>query len=81
MMVGMQRVARPKPSHHSAAYGAWFQDPLVVSAYHRRPPYPETAIRRVVSLAAGGDAAAGAPTGTVLDLGCGTGDVARRQAW
>jgi SAM-dependent methyltransferase len=86
----MERPHRPKPSHHSAEYGAWFQDPLIVAVYDRRPPYPEGVIRRLVALAAGGDGEgvagaetagmAMAATGAVLDLGCGTGDLARRLA-
>src|SRR5687767_14999630 len=68
--------SRPKPSHHSAAYGAWFRDPLVAQAYPARPPYPEEVISRLTSLVAGGPAQEAA----VLDLGAGTGDLARRLA-
>jgi SAM-dependent methyltransferase len=64
---------REKPSHHSAAYGAWFKDPLVAQAYPRRPPYPDEAIALLASLTAGDSMA-------VLDLGAGTGDLARRLA-
>ena len=79
MMGGMERPVRPKPSHHSAAYGAWFQDPLIVEVYDRRPPYPEGVVRRLVALAEGvGEG--GAAGGAVLDLGAGTGDLARRLA-
>jgi SAM-dependent methyltransferase len=68
--------SRPKPSHHSAAYGAWFKDQLVAQAYPTRPPYPDEVVSLLVSLVAGGavDGAA------VLDLGAGTGDLARRLA-
>ena len=67
----MQR--QPKPSHHSAEYGAWFKDPLVAEAYPSRPPYPDDVISLLLSLVTGGSPA-------VLDLGAGTGDLARRLA-
>jgi SAM-dependent methyltransferase len=66
----------PKPSPLSGDYGAWFQDPLIVAAYHHRPPYPQQAIALLVSLATHGTAGPRA----VLDVGCGTGDLARRLA-
>ena len=62
-----------KPSHHSAEYAAWFRDPLIAEVYHRRPPYPDEVIGLLGSLMAEGSRA-------VLDLGAGTGDVARRLA-
>ncbi|MFD2079634.1 Methyltransferase domain-containing protein [Actinopolymorpha cephalotaxi] len=55
-------------------YGGWFQDELIVEVYDRRPPYPEELIRLLADLA--GDA----PHRTVLDIGCGTGELARRIA-
>jgi SAM-dependent methyltransferase len=79
---GEKQVTRSRPAHHAPEYGAWFQDPLIVAVYDRRPPYPEAAIRRLMALAggAGGAGEGGAGTGAVLDLGAGTGDVARRLA-
>jgi SAM-dependent methyltransferase len=63
----------PKPSHHSADYAAWFRDPLIAQAYPHRPPYPNAVFSLLASLVAGG-------AGAVLDLGAGTGDLARRLA-
>ena len=63
----------PKPSHFSAEYGAWFKDADIVAAYPTRPPYPESVIRLLVTLCVD------APR-TVLDVGCGPGDLARRLA-
>jgi SAM-dependent methyltransferase len=70
---------RPNPPHHASEYGPWFQDPLVVEVYDRRPPYPDAAIQRLLTLAAGA-AGGDSKTAPVLDLGAGTGDVARRLA-
>jgi SAM-dependent methyltransferase len=63
----------PKPTHLSAEYGAWFKDPLVVAAYPSRPPYPAAVIQALRALAVDAPRA-------VLDVGCGTGDLARRLA-
>jgi SAM-dependent methyltransferase len=65
--------AVPKPSHLSGEFGAWFKDPLIAAAYPARPPYPEAAIALLAGLAVDAPRA-------VLDVGCGTGDVARRLA-
>lgn len=54
-------------------YGGWFQDPLIVEVYDRRPPYPDDLVRLLAELAGG-------PPRTVLDIGCGTGELARRLA-
>jgi SAM-dependent methyltransferase len=61
----------PKPKGWSQRYGAVFAEQGVVDHYHLRPPYPRETIDLLASLAAGG---------AVLDLGCGTGELARRLA-
>lgn len=61
----------PKPSHLGEVYAAQFEDDSVARAYPTRPPYPD----EVFSLIAA-SAPSNAPR--VLDLGCGTGDLARR---
>jgi SAM-dependent methyltransferase len=63
----------PKPDHLSDEQAAQFCDPSVAAAYPHRPPYPPA----VSSLLAGLIAA---PPRTVLDVGCGTGDLARGLA-
>jgi SAM-dependent methyltransferase len=63
----------PKPTHLSGEYGAWFKDPLVVAAYPSRPAYPTALIQALADLVLDG-------TQVVLDVGCGTGDLARRLA-
>lgn len=59
----------PKPAHLGPAYGAQFRDESVAAAYHTRPPYPGELFDRLERLMPPGPRA-------VLDLGCGTGDVA-----
>jgi SAM-dependent methyltransferase len=59
----------PKPPGWSSTYAAVFDDDDVVAAYHVRPPYPDETIAQLAALAAGG---------SVLDAGCGTGELARR---
>lgn len=61
----------PKPAGWSATYAAVFGDDDVVAAYHLRPPYPEETIAKLAALTHGG---------SVLDAGCGTGELARRLA-
>ncbi|HEX9036048.1 MAG TPA: class I SAM-dependent methyltransferase [Ktedonobacterales bacterium] len=63
---------RPKPAHLRPEYGAQFQDAAVVAAYPHRPPYPEEVFTRLQELLVG--------PSIVLDIGCGTGDIARRLA-
>lgn len=64
---------QPKPSHLGEPYANQFEDASVAEAYPTRPPYPDEAIALL---------AASIPTTSpaVLDLGCGTGDLARRVA-
>ena len=62
-----------KPELYSSKYGTWFQDPLVVQAYPARPPYPPVLIQHLVDLISD-------EPRVVLDVGCGTGDIARRLA-
>jgi SAM-dependent methyltransferase len=63
----------PRPSHLSGEYGAWFKNPLVVAAYPSRPAYPTALIQALADLVAHG-------TRVVLDVRCGTVDLARRLA-
>jgi SAM-dependent methyltransferase len=62
-----------RPSQWSAEHGAAFADQGVAEAYPHRPPYPVEAIQLLVDLV-------GAGPRTVLDAGCGTGDLGRRLA-
>jgi len=59
----------PKPAHLGPQYGAQFEDESVARAYHTRPPYPGKLFDILETLQPEGPRA-------VLDLGCGTGDVA-----
>ncbi|MGI8486528.1 MAG: methyltransferase domain-containing protein [Thermomicrobiales bacterium] len=63
----------PKPTQFGRDYGSQFSDASVVSAYHLRPPYPEGTFEILETLL---------PTDcrSVLDLGCGTGEIARGMA-
>src|SRR5579884_4295939 len=63
----------PKPKHLAPEYAAVFQDQCVADAYHHRPPYPQEAIDLLASLIVD-------TPRTVLDVGCGTGDIVRRLA-
>jgi SAM-dependent methyltransferase len=67
------RNASRKPPGLAPRYGAQFKDPAIVRAYATRPPYPEALLARLV-------AHSGAARPAVLDLGCGTGELARRLA-
>lgn len=64
---------QPKPAHLGPEYGAMFQDRSVAEAYPNRPPYPAAVF------AALSDLIVDAPR-AVLDIGCGTGDIARPLA-
>jgi trans-aconitate methyltransferase len=63
----------PKPLHLQAEYGAQFGDASVVEAYQYRPPYSDEAFDLLLGLVPG-------EPPSVLDLGCGTGEIARRIA-
>ena len=64
---------QPKPELYSSQYAEWFKDPDVVAAYPSRPPYAQTAIEFLSELTTD-------HSRRVLDIGCGTGDIARRLA-
>ncbi|HXK10693.1 MAG TPA: class I SAM-dependent methyltransferase [Vicinamibacteria bacterium] len=59
----------PKPAHLGPRYAAQFEDESVARAYHTRPPYPDALFDILEGLMPPGPR-------TVLDLGCGTGDLA-----
>ena len=63
----------PKPKHLGLEYASQFADPAVVAAYHHRPPYCAAAFPLLRDLVVG-------QPRIVLDLGCGTGDIARPLA-
>jgi SAM-dependent methyltransferase len=63
----------PKPELFASHYGTWFQDPRVVEAYPARPPYPPDVFALLATLVLD-------EPRVVLDVGCGTGDIARRLA-
>jgi SAM-dependent methyltransferase len=63
----------PKPKHLGPEYASQFADPAVVAAYHHRPPYAAAVFPRLRDLVVG-------QPRIVLDLGCGTGDIARPLA-
>ena len=58
-----------KPAHLGPAYGAQFEDETVARTYAARPPYPAEVFEILDGLQPRGPR-------SVLDLGCGTGDVA-----
>jgi len=59
-----------KPPHLRPEFAKRFQDPAVALAYLSRPPYPEETFSVLSSLVAGSPR-------IVLDVGCGTGSIAR----
>lgn len=63
----------PKPKGLGPAYAAQFGDPSVADAYPTRPPYPPELFTILLGLL-------GDETPNILDLGCGTGDIARGLA-
>jgi SAM-dependent methyltransferase len=62
-----------KPNHLSAAYAQQFQDTTIVDAYAYRPPYPDAVFTRLQALMP-------ATPRTVLDVGCGRGELSRPLA-
>lgn len=62
-----------RPQHFSPQNALSFQDQSVVAAYRYRPPYPDEIFTILLKLIT-------APPRRVLDVGCGTGDLARRLA-
>lgn len=62
---------KPKPGHLGLKYAMQFQDSSIVEVYHHRSPYTAEAIDVLVELITDQPRA-------VLDVGCGTGDLARR---
>lgn len=59
----------PKPTHLGPQYADQFKDHSVASAYLHRPPYPAEVFDVLESLVKG-------ESRVVLDMGCGTGDIA-----
>ena len=62
----------PKPAHLEPEYAAQFGDAAVVMAYPTRPPYPAAVFDLLAGLTV--------EPWVALDVGCGTGDIARRLA-
>lgn len=62
-----------KPEHLASRYADVFKDQSVVDAYRHRPPYPDAVFGLLADLIDG-------EPRTVLDVGCGTGEIARRLA-
>jgi SAM-dependent methyltransferase len=61
----------PKPERFGEQYAAAFQEPGVAAAYQHRPPYSDVAIAHLAGLVA-------STPRRVLDVGCGTGYIARQ---
>lgn len=60
----------PRPPQYQDAYAARFKHRSMAESYELRPPYPEETYRILLGLP-------GATRGRVLDVGCGTGRIAR----
>jgi ubiquinone/menaquinone biosynthesis C-methylase UbiE len=63
----------PKPVHLGPEYGGQFRDQSIVDSYATRPPYPAKVFSILEELIID-------EPRIVLDLGCGTGDIARNFA-
>jgi len=61
---------RPKPAHLAPEYGEQFKDYSMVEAYKYRPPYPDEIFEILDTLIT-------EQPRHVLDIGCGTGAIAR----
>jgi 2-polyprenyl-3-methyl-5-hydroxy-6-metoxy-1,4-benzoquinol methylase len=66
-----------KPAGLREENAAAFLQESVARSYHHRPPYPRAVVDALLSLLEPGVAAGAASGGAVLDLGCGTGALAR----
>jgi SAM-dependent methyltransferase len=62
---------QPKPEHFGVSYAEAFKDQQVVDAYRYRPPYPDEVFEILAGLIVD-------EPRTVLDVGAGSGDIARR---
>ena len=62
---------KPKPEHLSLEYAEQFKDAGIVEVYHHRPPYSDETIKHLLELVTD-------EPRIILDIGCGTGDLARR---
>lgn len=62
---------KPKPGHLGLKYAEQFKDTSIVEVYHHRPPYSDEVIKELIALAID-------EPRRILDVGCGTGDLARR---
>lgn len=60
----------PRPPQYMDEYAARFKHRNMAESYERRPPYPDETYRILLGLP-------GASRGRVLDVGCGTGRIAR----
>lgn len=61
---------QPRPARFDHSYAEAFQDQQVVDAYQHRPPYPQEVFALLASLVLD-------EPRTVLDVGSGSGDIAR----
>jgi ubiquinone/menaquinone biosynthesis C-methylase UbiE len=70
LLIGSPKMER-KPDHLSLKNAEQFKDTSIVEVYHHRQPHPDEAISKLVTLVTDEPC-------TILDVGCGTGDLARR---